>query len=131
MVEIIGRGEKTAKKILQFIYPKCHVHIQVPIWHLQRTFCPDYELKLSEENRKRTLDLFVIGKDVKIVFRVQDQGTHSGDLKSKIDSVQKGHLEDFGLQVVDLLEQECKELFKDRLNPQSVYEIVRTIKDDL
>ena len=134
MPEIIGRGEKVAQRILDFMFPGCYVLPQLPMRYLRDKYCPDYEIDISEENLKRTVDLFVVSgefnkKDHKIVVRVQDSKTHNGTLKSKIDSVQRGMINDFGLACVDLLEIECKELFKNKLNHKSIYEVSRAIHD--
>ena len=133
MPEIIGRGERLAEKILNFMHPGCYVLTQVRMQYLMERYAPHYKDFISEENLKRTIDLFVVSgeynKDnIKMIVRIQDQRTHKGDLKGKIDAVQKKDLEDWGLTVVDIHERECKDLFQNKLSWRSTWEIVREIE---
>jgi len=132
MPEIIGRGEKLAERILDFMFPGCYVLTQTPVIYWIRKFGPHFEEYTSEEHLKRTLDLVVISgefnKDnIKMVVRIQDTKSHSGDLKSKIDSVQKGILEDIGFKVIDIHESEAKILFSNKRSWRSVWELSREI----
>ena len=133
-MSFVGRGEKLTERILDWMYPGCYILTQVPVHYLKQRYCPEYEIDLSEENLKRTVDLFLVSGEfnpdkIKIVFRIQDKKTHHGDLKSKIDTVQKNMLNDFGLDVVDLHEIECKDLFANKRNHRSIMSVCRDIDE--
>jgi len=131
----IGRGERTAQKILEFVFPNCYVNTQVPMRHLQDMYDRNKLDSLSDENLKRTIDLFVISKDdrkkINMAVRIQDTTGHKGDISSNNDAVQRAYLETWGIKVIDLHERECKELFKNRLSWKSVLEVLREFKDVL
>jgi len=104
VVEIIGRGEILAKRILDFMYPGCYVTGQVPMRYFLQKYAPQDIDFTSVENLKRTVDLSVesgeYNKDnIKMVVRIQDHRTHKGDLKGKIDRIQKKTLQDMGICV--------------------------------
>ncbi len=133
MPEIIGRGEILAKRILDFIHPGCYVLTQIPMRYFMEKFAPQDIDYISEENLKRTVDLYVMSGEynkqaINMVVRIQDQRSHKGDLKGKIDDIQKKTLQDMGVMVVDIHERECKDLFKNKLSWRSTWEIVREIE---
>jgi len=131
----IGRGERTAQKILEFVFHSCYVDTQVPMSRLQGLYDPQRKDKLSDENLKRTIDLFVVSHDrrkkVNIAVRVQDTKGHKGDISGNNDSVQRAYLETWGIKVIDLHERECPNLFKERLDWKSVLEVLEAFKDEL
>jgi hypothetical protein len=136
MPEIIGRGEILTGRILNFLYPGCYILTQLPMEWLARKYAPHWldEGMISEENLKRTLDMFVVSgefnkNDIKMAVRVQDQKTHSGDHKGVIDRVQKEMLIDWGCTVCDIHERESKDLFANKLNYKSVMAVCRAIEE--
>jgi len=99
-------------------------------------FAPQDVEVTSEENLKRTIDLYVMSgeynkNNINMVVRIQDQRSHKGDLKGKIDRIQKEDLEGMGVMVVDIHERECKDLFQNKLSWRSTWEIVREIEKEM
>lgn len=103
------------------------VYRQVPLVDVLH---PDYLMDLSEVHQKGSIDLFLIHDGKKYAIRVQNGGTtknkkggHYGDNKSKHDSVQRMMMEKSGLNVVDVWQHECPNIFKDRDNDASLEEL--------
>lgn len=103
------------------------VYRQVPLVDVLH---PDYLMDLSEVHQKGSIDLFLIHDGKKYAIRVQNGGTtknkkggHYGDNKSKHDSVQRIMMEKSGLNVVDVWQHECPNIFKDRDNDASLEEL--------
>jgi len=130
----IGRGEKSAEKILQFCFPKSLIVTQVPIKLVWDKLAPADYPGLSQEQMDSSIDIMVFGnvawKKPMIAFRVQNginqKGKirgHAGDTKHPRDEAQKHFLEDCGVIVADAKEWECKQLFKERVNYLSVLEV--------
>ena len=120
MTVIIGRGEKTALKILKEIYgEEVEYKTQVQFKDLMNY---DFSEDLSERQQKETVDIVLFSGFNPVCVRVQG-GDHTGILKSARDTVQKQMLEWCNCVVVDLWFHDCPELFKEKLNDESRREV--------
>jgi len=128
-MELIGRGEVTAVKILKELLPaNTVIETQIP---LTKLLYPPYREGVSERQQKETIDIVVKRKFKKILcIRIQDRH-HSNNIMSKIDKVQRNLLEWSFCNVVDVEERECPELFKEQLNVNSREELKNYIKSYL
>lgn len=114
MTQIIGRGERAFKAILEGAGYKILPQIRV-----NKLTGTEYT---SERRKKETVD-FVIKTDSKdIVVRIQDK-RHKTKKMSDIDKNQRIDLEKSGYIVIDIPEEECPHLFKDEVNEESISEI--------
>lgn len=135
---IIGKGENTVLKILQsltglsinslnhFKYSN-GIYKQVPIsWVI-----PAKEFKqLSEPHQKGSIDIFIKLYQVKIAIRVQGKGHGSGFKgigKVRHDKVQAEILKDH-CEIVNINNWECKQVFNERFNDQSIKEVIDSFK---
>lgn len=133
----IGKGELATLHILKHLtklqirglkeYPKSGLYKQVPIQWLIHSH--DYKM-LSEAHQKGSIDIVIILNQKQIAVRVQGPG-HGKGLKGlgkvKHDKVQYDLLKKY-IEVVDIQEIECKEIFKDRINETSEAEIISSFK---
>ena len=126
-MEIIGKGEKTTVEILRDLLDNSHYYIatQVPFKTLlSHEF---YEDGLSERQQKESVDIVVYNGFQPLCIRVQGKD-HTGILKSQRDLVQQKMLEWSGNIVVDLWFHDCTDLFKEKLNDNSIKEVVDALK---
>jgi len=119
-MEMIGRGEVVAKKILRDMFPEAEILTQVPLYKLLTN---DWRLELSERQQKETIDIVVKRKFRKVLcVRIQDKH-HFSERFYRIDATQRHLLEESHCEVVDIPENECPYLFKDRYNSKSMSEL--------
>jgi len=120
-MDFIGKGEKTALKILKELFPYSQFLTQLP---LRKLLKDEYNRTKSDRQAKETLDIVIErGSKLKhLVIRVQDKH-HKTQYMSNIDRVQKQLLEKNGCDVVDLWYNECPILFQDELNDESRDEV--------
>jgi len=119
-MEMIGKGEKTALKILKELMPNAKFSIQFP---LRKLLKEEYDRTKSDRQAKETLDIMIFRKDrIPLAIRVQDKH-HKTRYMSNIDAVQKRLLILNGVNVVDLWYNECPILFQEELNDESRYEV--------
>jgi len=118
--DFIGKGEKTALKILKELIPNATFSTQLP---LRKLLKGEYDRTKSDRQAKETLDIVVFRNNKKpIAVRVQDPH-HRTSYMSNIDKVQKRLLKVNDCEVVDLWYNECPILFKDELNDESRDEV--------
>jgi len=128
MVVLIGRGEKTAIEIIKEMMPTAVIDTQVSLYKL---VLPIYRDVLSDRQMKETIDIIVKRRHKPILcVRIQDKH-HSSMHFGKIDGVQKTLLEWSTHNVVDIDENECPELFKEKLSDKSRHELEYYIKSYL
>lgn len=124
-MELIGRGERTAVKIIQEEMPTATIETQV---QLTKLLIPKWREGLSERQLKETIDIVVKRKFKPVLcVRIQDRH-HNGRGMGKIDKVQKMMLEYSYNDVIDVEELECPMLFKDKLNINSRQELKYYLK---
>jgi len=124
-MELVGRGEVTAIKIIKEMMPDAVIETQVPLYKL---LLPDYRMGLSERQMKESIDIVVKRRHVTpLCIRIQDKH-HSSRRFGYIDNIQKDHLEYSHNNVVDIPENECPELFRDILNVDAREELKKYIK---
>lgn len=119
---IIGKGELSAIEILIPLFPECEVKTQVPLSTLLEK---DWAEDLSERQQKETIDIVIYSNPI-IAIRVQD-AHHRGRITSMRDVVQRKTLEWNNITVVDLLDTECTELLKERVNDKSKKEVLKAL----
>jgi len=127
----IGRGERPALEILRWIFPTWVFFIQVSIRKLNNMLAPENYIELNHRHLNSSIDIMMVkGRNIKtgkkIAVRIQDDH-HTHEKMSKIDEVQKTILNDFKIQVVDVPEHSCRNLFKDRVNYKSVNELTNCL----
>lgn len=122
--QMIGRGEKTVKKILEILFPNAYVGDQVKL----STLVPVSKYWRQE---KESADLALwrtmspeTGKP-DFVVRVQNE---KGSIRMNHESRQKAELEEKQIQVVDILWYECTETFKERINYLSFFEVCDALR---
>ena len=122
----IGKGEKTAVKVLKKIYPKEDIQIQVPFKNLMKG---EFLGALTERQQKQTLDIVIFGvtKPFTLVIRVQGKN-HTGEMTASRYLVQKKMLEWNDCKVVDLWFYDCPVLWKEILNEKSIKEVKFALK---
>ena len=122
---IIGRGEDTAREILKIFYPpkKAEILTQLEVSALIK----EDEL-MGEMQGKRTVDLYMYYRKRDFVIRVQGTSNHSGEIAGKKDRLQKELLERHQIKVIDLSFLECPEMFKERINRDSILEVGNILK---
>jgi len=124
-MELVGRGERPAVKILQELMPSAVIETQVRLYKL---LLPKYRTDLSERQLKETIDIVVKRKFKPVLcVRIQDRHHNSRGM-GRIDKVQKYMLEWSYNKVLDIDELECPELFKDEVNVNSRNEIKKYMK---
>lgn len=124
---IIGRGEDTAKAILKIFYPpkKAEIHTQIKVSYLVRK-----DELMGEFQGKRTVDLYMYYRKRDFVIRVQGKMNHTGEIAGRKDRVQKELLERHSIKVIDLPFLECPEMFKERVNRDSILEVGNILKTE-
>jgi len=127
----IGRGEQPALEILRWMFPTWVFFIQVSIRKLCDMLAPENYIELNHRHLNSSIDIMMVkGRNIKtckkIAIRIQDDH-HTHEKMSQIDEVQKTILSDFNIQVVDVPEHSCRNLFKDRINYKSVNELTNCL----
>lgn len=120
---IIGRGEDSALEIITRLFPDKVISCQVPLANLLKD---DWANDLSERQKKETIDIVVYGEP-NMAVRIQD-AHHRGRITTMRDIVQRKTLEWNGVVVIDLLDIECKELMKERVNEKSTKEVLKAFE---
>lgn len=120
---IIGKGEISAVEILKDMFPTYEIKTQVALSTLLQK---DWADDLSERQQKETIDIVIFASPV-IAIRVQDSH-HRGKITTSRDIVQRKTLEWNNVKVVDLLDIECTELMKERINEKSKNEIKKALE---
>ncbi|MEO9276946.1 MAG: hypothetical protein ABI340_04080 [Nitrososphaera sp.] len=130
---LTGQGEAATLQILKyltglklqsrkFFHQKNGIFKQIPVvWIL------DHEdlIDLSEPHKKGSIDLFIKTKTQKIAIRVQGKGHGQflkGAGKAQHDKVQANMLKKH-CEVVDVKNQECPQIFKEKVNELAIQEI--------
>ena len=133
----IGRGEESALRILKRIFPGANFSTQVKLHKILNEF--SYPLiKLSERQQKESIDIFmtVFKKNKRRDFAIRIQNGinkkgkirgHTGEGLHQADENQRALLEEAKVVVVDLNEFECQELFKERVNSKSFWEVCNAL----
>ena len=96
------------------------------------------QIKLSERQQKETIDIWmtVFPKNkrrdfaIRVQHGINQKGKirgHTGEGLHQADENQKSLLEDAKVIVVDLNEYECPELFKERVNSKSFWEVCNAL----
>ncbi len=132
---VIGKGEYTVGRITHTLSPThWMIKDQVPIQKL----ISDEEFQILSD-KKHKVD-FAVWKYVNMkekwigIIRVQGYDHTSGkkghqhERKSKKDVIQKTLLESQGLWVVDILFNECPNIFKERYNWDAIIEFCEMFK---
>lgn len=136
----IGAGEDAAFEILKSLtglqerhirdFPSVGIYRQLPVTVIYDSEQMEH---LADFHRKSSIDIFLIKcndifsqKECRIAVRVEGK---KGDLKMLRQSVQRNMLSRHCL-VVDLHKRECKELFKDRINADSMREVLDSFRTE-
>jgi len=132
-MDFIGRGEQPALEILRWMFPTWVFFIQVSIRKLCDMLAPENYIELNHRHLNSSIDIMMVkGRNIKtckkIAVRIQD-AHHTHEKMSQIDEVQKIILNDFKIQVVDVHEHSCPNLFKDRINYKSVNELTNCLME--
>lgn len=138
MTEFIGKGEKTAIEILRRVtnlpvhdgfswWPAPGIYVQVPIQMITKK---KYYGMLREEFQKHTVDIVVITLKGKIIAFPIDGRGHQGDVKAPRDTLIREAIEDSGNFVVRIPIWACREVFKEKVNYISFYQICALITCD-
>ena len=131
---LIGRGEESALRILKRIFPGGNFTTQVKLEKILNEFSFPL-VPLSERQQKESIDIFmtVFKKNKRRDFAIRIQNGinkkgkirgHTGEGLHQADENQRKLLEEAGVIVLDLNEYECKELFKERVNSKSFWEVL-------
>lgn len=136
---IIGRGEDAAVKILHNLTelpiiqkwnklnPIAGIYRQVPLVDVIDLEKINYDLASWHYQHK--IDIFILTSTRRIAIRVQHQsgrGSHKGPIKSKRDGVQAWFFQVSNIEMVDLLQNECKNLFKEKTDDDATNEVVES-----
>ena len=130
---LIGKGEEASFQILlQITHLKYRTLKQFPLYDgiykqvpIEWIISQEEFDTLSQPHQNGSMDLFIKLGQRKVAIRVQGKN-HGEGLKgigkAQHDKVQKQILQKY-CEVVDIHFQECKELFKDRVNDKAVKEL--------
>lgn len=116
---IIGRGEDLVKQILEIFFPRAYIGRQI----LLSKIIP---VEQNWRQEKESLDLAVWQKGdpendkPDFVVRVQND---KGDIRAGHEARQKTEIEKEEIKVVDINEYECTEVFAERFNYLSIFEV--------
>lgn len=121
---IIGRGERTAVKILKETFPAALIYTQVPILHMVTKEIFDM---YSEPYQNATIDILMVHHNKRHAIRVQDK-SHTTKYKSQKDNNQRGDMEDNDIIVIDIHEREAPYLFREILDYRSKIEVLLPLK---
>lgn len=128
MGQMVGVGEETAKKILLLFWPDGMMDSQAKLSGIVHSYHGEHGLaSLSQRQLKETIDIFFqpTAKHPNIAVRVQGK---KGSGRMRAEQHQREILEELGVKVVDLYKYECKELFKERLNYLSIWEVADALR---
>ena len=114
--EFIGKGERTAKQILKFIFPNDKIKEQVPLKDLVG------QTGLSQRQIKESIDLVVYTDTT--IYAVRVNGKDHKGKKYLADGHQKSILKSLGIRVIDLEWYDCPNLFKEQFNQESKREVL-------
>lgn len=123
----IGRGERTAKKILEKIFPEAEIFAQVPICNMVSKEIYDF---YDPETQGSSVDIVMEWKDKVHAIRIQDNH-HTSAKTSQKDSIQKKDMKDNGVIVVDIFERESPYLFRNLENYRSYLEVLLPLQKAL
>lgn len=133
----IGAGEHATYNILKHLtllkprslreFPRNGIYRQVPLqWIVSKAEFNE----LSEAHQKGSIDIFLVANQRKIAVRVQGKG-HGNGLKglgkAKHDKVQESLIRQ-NCDLVDILLNECKNVFKERSSNEAINEIISSFK---
>jgi hypothetical protein len=123
MTQIIGRGERTALKILKTVFPNADIRIQQSI----RYFISEEAWSIYNEIfKKATIDIGMSHKGKFHAIRIQDNH-HTGDKTSTKDAEQKRDMQKNGVIVIDIHERDAPNLFKEQWNYKSFYQVLEPL----
>ena len=125
---LIGRGEDATFAILS--HPLREIERQVKTTKLITD--PEEMEIMSAENKRRSIDLYFEEAGTKFCIRVNNggkrstfnKGNHISDGKSRIDKIQKRDLETYGYTVIDVNERDNPNIFKEKVNDDSIKELL-------
>ena len=132
---IIGRGEKATLEILQWMLPKYTYFTQASIRRLLDMRAPKVYYPVAERYKKSSIDILLafdkndnlrLTKARMVAVQIQDNH-HTGEVTSKVDNVIRDILKDCKIDLIEVHERNCKELFKNRINPKSIWELCNEI----
>ena len=121
---IIGDGEDTTFNLLKLFYPTAEFDRQLPIENFVTSDIFEF---YNDIYKKATIDIGMWYMGHNFVIRVQGKN-HKGDIIATKDRIQKKDMEDNGNDVIDILFQECPNIFKERLNWDSIIEFCNIMK---
>lgn len=120
----IGDGEDTTLAILKIFFPTAEFERQIPIGNYVSSEI--YDL-YDPVYKKASIDIGMWYMGHNFAIRVQGDD-HTGDIKARKDRIQKKDIEDTGADIVDIFFRECPNIFKERLNWDSVIEFCNMFK---
>jgi len=119
-----GRGERTARKILEFFFPNSDVSDHFAI----EGFVKKEIYNLYKKSYKNaSIDLAMLHHNKLHAIRIQDIH-HTGDGAAKKDSVQRKDMENNGVTVIDIHERDAPYLFQEEFNYLSALEVLRPLE---
>jgi len=139
MSSFIGKGERTVVEVLKMItklhescIPYLRLGFQSPAIYTQVSMSnllkPSLFEQLDPPHQKSSVDVVLLTPKQHIVcYRIQGKG-HQGLHKAKFDVVQKKFLEDAGCYVVDIHIWECSNVFQEKINFMSFFEITDAMR---
>lgn len=134
----VGRGEDVVLDILRFLYPRRRFFTQVKLPGLVSNRTPKDYPPLSQRQLKETIDIvmatekphpFTEIEKVKniVAFRIQDPH-HKGPGYARHDKIQAELLEDCGIKVCDFNWYECKHIWNNKINVDTVEEVINCLR---
>ena len=121
---LIGDGEDTTLRLLEMFFPTAEIGRQLPIGNFVNS---DVWNLYDKVYKKATIDIAMWYMGHNFPVRVQGKN-HTGDIISQKDRIQKKDMEDNGNDVIDILFNECPNIFKEQLNWDSVIEFGNMMK---
>lgn len=128
----IGRGEKPAVEIIQWLCPGWIVLQQVEVRKIIEWRRRKSDFKIDARYQKIPLDILMVQdkkrpidfKTVKMIaVQIQDNH-HTGPVTARVDKNLANILEeDFDVPVIEIHERDAVELFKNRINVKSAWEV--------
>jgi len=128
----IGRGETVVLDILKFLFPTRQFFSQVKLTGLVADRKPKEWPELSQRQLKETIDIVMAteknGKLMDIVaIRIQDPH-HKGRGSAKHDGIQGELLQACEIKVCDFNWYECVQIWDDKVNLQTVEEVIAILR---
>ena len=122
--QFIGRGERTAVRILKSTFPDASITTQVPI----RSLVSDEVYDMYDESyQKATIDILMAHYRNLYAIRIQDKH-HTTKRVSEKDRIQKKHMKENGITVIDIFEREAPFLFRNIHDYRSEVEVLLPLK---